>query len=118
LFPLSTGELSQRAMRCASVYLRAWTRYGLSSRRTNQDLEPGLPKMAIRCQRIGQPQLAHHHETAAIGERIRVVGMLSEKSLGLVEAQWSDPFDTNSGAALQQIENSQGNVRAAAGIRE
>src|ERR1700731_626731 len=94
LFPLSTGERSQTCMRCASVHPRAWTRCSFSSRRTNQDLEPGLLKMAIRCQRIGQPQLAHHHETAAIGEGIRVVGMLSEKSLGLVEAQWSDPFDT------------------------
>src|SRR6266853_3939834 len=104
-------------MRCASAHLRAWTRCSLSSRRTNQDLEPGLPKMAIRCQRIGQPQLAHHHESAAIGEGIRVVGMLSEKNLGLVEAQRSDPFDTNSRAALKQIENSQSNVRAAAAVR-
>src|SRR6266404_5219262 len=63
--------------------------------------------MAIRCQRIGQPQLGHHHETAAIGEGIRVVGMFSEECLGLVEAQRPDPFDTNSGAALKQIENSQ-----------
>ena len=34
-------------------------------------------------------------------------GMFSEECLGLVEAQRPDPFDTNSRAALKQIENSQ-----------
>jgi hypothetical protein len=51
--------------------------------------------MAIRCQRIGQPQLAHHHETAAIGEGIRVVGMLSEKAL-----VWSLPL----GVAINPVD--------------
>ncbi|TLZ52347.1 MAG: hypothetical protein E6K21_00845 [Gammaproteobacteria bacterium] len=75
-------------------------------------------KVAIGAQRIRELEFAHQNKAAAVGKRVPMVGMLAEVRLRLFEPQGADPLETHSGAAIDQLQNAQRDVRAAAGVRK
>jgi hypothetical protein len=71
-----------------------------------QDLKAGLREVSISRQCPGKLEFAHQDKTGAIGERVRVVGMLTKEGLRGIKSRHTDPFDANRGALLHKIQYS------------
>src|SRR5258707_6634189 len=59
-------------------------------------------------------QFTHDDKTGAIGEGITVIRVLAEESFGKIESRRANPFDTDAGALVDQVENPPGHKSTAA----
>jgi len=83
-----------------------------------QDLKAGRREVSISRQCPGKLEFAHQDKTGAIGERVRVVGVLPKEGLRGIKSRHTDPFDANRGALLHKIQYSGRHVRSTARVRK
>jgi hypothetical protein len=59
----------------------------------------------VRGQRLRKLQLAHYNEARTISERVGMIRMLAKERLRHLEARCANPFNSNSGALLKEVED-------------
>lgn len=97
--------------RSASILLHhAVATFTASPQASVEHPKPRLAKMRISRQYVCKFQLPHYDETRTIGERIAVIAVTTEKRLGRLEAQTSNPFHTDPGALIDEIQDLGGDV--------
>ncbi len=77
-----------------------------------QGSESHLPKMTIRRDHLCQSDIAHHHETRAIGEREVFVAILKEQVPRFLEPVAVDPLPSEAGSSIDLVPPRLGGVQS------